>query len=94
MFILVFVTYTSKIAIQSTPPEKPFLFEIVANKRNGIDVDKSVVLILFSQALTALYLTIDLIILPEILTQSGTKETYPYRGTRPVLNSYFVITEL
>jgi len=24
----------------SHPPEKPFLFEIVANKRNGIDVDK------------------------------------------------------
>jgi Na+-transporting NADH:ubiquinone oxidoreductase subunit NqrB len=24
------------------PPEKPFLFEIVANKRNGIDVDKLV----------------------------------------------------
>lgn len=27
---------------ESNPPEKQFLFEIVANKRNGIDVDKSV----------------------------------------------------
>lgn len=35
--------------ISSVPPEKNFLFEIVANKRNGIDVDKKVSL--FSKAL-------------------------------------------
>jgi hypothetical protein len=28
------------ISRDSDPPEKPFLFDIVANKRNGIDVDK------------------------------------------------------
>jgi hypothetical protein len=28
------------ISRENDPPEKPFLFEIVANQRNGIDVDK------------------------------------------------------
>ena len=29
-----------RLSALKNPPEKKFLFEIVANKRNGIDVDK------------------------------------------------------
>ena len=32
--------YNAWQSLSSDPPEKPFLFEIVANKENGIDVDK------------------------------------------------------
>lgn len=38
--VIVHLVSPYDISRESDPPEKPFLFEIVANQRNGIDVDK------------------------------------------------------
>lgn len=40
--VIVHLVSPYDISRESDPPEKPFLFEIVANQRNGIDVDKQV----------------------------------------------------
>lgn len=39
-FIKALISGDPSSCSKNDPPEKPFLFEIVANKRNGIDVDK------------------------------------------------------
>ncbi|KAG8930411.1 hypothetical protein FRC02_004243 [Tulasnella sp. 418] len=39
-FIKDLIQGESRMSLHHDPPEKPFLFEIVANKANGIDVDK------------------------------------------------------
>lgn len=44
-FVKDLIAGTPKHTAGCDPPEKPFLFEIVANKRNGIDVDKCVLFV-------------------------------------------------
>lgn len=39
-FIKDLIQGKSNLSKHKQPPEKKFLFDIVANKRNGIDVDK------------------------------------------------------
>ena len=39
-FIKDLIQGKSRLSALKNPPEKKILFEIVANKRNGIDVDK------------------------------------------------------
>ncbi|KAG8865395.1 hypothetical protein FRB96_000285 [Tulasnella sp. 330] len=39
-FIKDLISGTPRLSLKNNPPEKRFLFEIVSNKRNGIDVDK------------------------------------------------------
>ncbi|KAG8995501.1 hypothetical protein FRB94_009121 [Tulasnella sp. JGI-2019a] len=39
-FIKDLIRGTPKLSLANNPPEKKFLFEIVSNKKNGIDVDK------------------------------------------------------
>ena len=44
-FIKDLIQGVPRLSVHRRPPEKKFLFDIVANKRNGVDVDKYVTLI-------------------------------------------------